>query len=426
MFDKKKFKIAIIGLGYVGLPLYILCKKKNLDVFGFDLDKKKINNLNKNISFNLDIGNSELTKIKKKNIFNNSQLEKISDRNIIIFCLPTPIKNNGTPNMSYIKNALKNIKSFLSNNVLLILESTVYPGATREIFENFISKNLQSKTNINFGFSSERISPGQKDKKKFKINYSSIPKIISANNKKSINIMNSFYKLIFDKTFITSSIEVAEMSKLLENSYRSVNIGLVNEFKILCSRNNLNIHEVIDAASTKPFGFRPFKPGPGVGGHCIPIDPLFLSWYAKKKNISADFVELARKKNLNITKWILEKVLKIFNGIKKRKNRILIIGLAYKEDINDIRESPSIKIIKKLLAKKINIDYFDPFIPFANIGKKKFYSIKNLNKISNYDICILCTNHSNLPYKKILSKSKILVDTRGQYKYNKNSKINFL
>ena len=211
------------------------------------------------------------------------------------------------------------------------------------------------------------------------------------------------------------------MSKLLENSYRAVNIGLVNEFKVLCENKNINFHDVILAASTKPFGFRPFNPGPGVGGHCIPIDPLFVSWFAKKNGLTADFIELARKKNIEITNWVIKKITKKFKNLNIKKGKILIIGLAYKEDVNDVRESPSLKIIEKLMRDKININYYDSLIPEAVINKKKIYSIKNLNFISSYDIVVLATNHSNLPFKKILDNSKILIDTRGQFK-NSNSK----
>ncbi len=426
--DKKlKYKVAIIGLGYVGLPLYLLCIKKNIDVFGYDLDKKKIDQLKKNISYNLDIECSELRKIKKKNIFNMDQTKNIPSRNIIIFCLPTPVTKKNDPDMSFIKNALYKISNLINNNTLLIIESTVYPGATREIFEEIVNKKLKrKKVNINYGFSSERISPGQKDNSKYTINYQDIPKVISANTSLSLKKMNNFYKILFSKTFLAKSIEVAEMSKLLENSYRSVNIGLVNEFKVICKKNGINIHDVISAASTKPFGFTTFNPGPGVGGHCIPIDPLFVSWYAKKKGTSAHFIELARKKNLNITNWVIKEIMKITNNLKIKKPKLLIIGAAYKANVNDYRESPTLKIIEKIKSHKILVDYFDPFIPQVLLKNKNIFSIKNLNSISRYDIVILATNHSKLPYKKILDKSKILVDTRGQYKGNKSKKIQFL
>ncbi len=419
--NKKKFKVAIIGLGYVGLPLYCLCKKKNIDVYGFDLSKKIINNLKKNNSHISDISNDELKKYEFKKLFNMSEIKNISDRNVIIFCLPTPILKNKNPDMTYIKNAFNLIKNHISDNAVLILESTVYPGATREIFTKFIKKRSKNDTQINFGFSSERISPGQKNNKKFRINYENIPKVVSANNEKTLKKINFFYKNLFKKTYQTESIEVAEMSKLLENSYRAVNIGLVNEFKVLCESKNINFHNVISAASTKPFGFRPFNPGPGVGGHCIPIDPLFVSWFAKKNGLTADFIELARKKNIEITNWVVKKIIKKFKNLNIKKGKILIIGLAYKEDVNDVRESPSLKIIEKLMKNEICINYYDSLIPEAVINKRKIYSIKNLNSISSYDIVVLATNHSNLPFKKILDNSKILIDTRGQFK-NSNSK----
>ncbi len=427
MNKKLKHKVAIIGLGYVGLPLYLLCNKKKIDVFGYDIDEIKIDQLKKNVSYNLDVKPSELKKIKKKDIFNMNQIENISSRNIIIFCLPTPVTKQNNPDMSFIKKALYRIGDFINDKTLLVIESTVYPGATREIFEEIINKKLKrKKINIDYGFSSERISPGQKDKTKYKIDYQEIPKVISGNTQLSLQKMNNFYKLLFSKTFMAKSIEVAEMSKLLENSYRSVNIGLVNEFKVICAKNKINIHDVISAASTKSFGFTTFNPGPGVGGHCIPIDPLFVSWYAKKRGSSADFIELARKKNLNITNWVIKEIMKIINNLKIKKPKILVIGAAYKEDVNDCRESPSLRIIEKIKSRNIFIDYFDPFIPRVSVNKKNIFSIKNLNSISNYDLVILATNHSNLPYNKILDRCKILVDTRGQYKGNKSKKIYFI
>ena len=423
---KKEFKVAILGLGYVGLPLYCLCMQKGIDALGFDLSKKKINDLKKNNSYISDISNDELKKYKSKKLFNMSEIRNISDRNIIIFCLPTPILKNRNPDMTFIKNALSLIKNYISDNTILILESTVYPGATREIFTEFIKKELKKKIKIDFGFSSERISPGQKNKKNFKINYQNIPKVVSGNNEKALAKINFFYKNLFKKTHKTKSIEIAEMSKLLENSYRAVNIGLVNEFKVLCKSNNINIHDVILAASTKPFGFKPFNPGPGVGGHCIPIDPLFVSWFARKNGLSADFIELARKKNLEISSWVTRKIIKIFRNLKLKKGKILVIGLAYKEDVNDTRESPSLKIIEKLAKNKIDTSYFDPLIPTVVINKKKFYSTRNLNSISLYDVVILATNHSNLPYEKILNKSKLLIDTRGQFKNSDRKNLHFL
>ena len=416
---KKYFKVAILGLGYVGLPLYINCKKKNIDVIGFDIDPLKVNSLNKDISYISDVSNEELKKIKKKNIFPLGEINKISDRNIIIFCLPTPLKQKDLPDLSYIKNALSYCKNHIKRDVTLILESTVYPGATRELFNSFL--NPQKK--INYGFSSERISPGQVDKKIYKISFTNIPKVVSGCDNSALNKISKFYSLIFNKIHKTRNIEIAEMSKLLENSYRAVNISFINELKIICHENRINIHEVIEAASTKPFGFTKFVPGPGVGGHCIPIDPLYLNWYARKTNQKSSFTNLAKKTNLKIQKWIINKINK--NLEKNKKNKILILGVAYKKDISDIRESPAINIISKLI-KKNKIEYFDPFVPIIEIEKKKIKSIKTLKDIRKYNIVILLTDHSNLPYNSILKNSRKIIDTRGIFKINQNNKVVYL
>ena len=416
---KNYFKVAILGLGYVGLPLYINCKKKNIDVIGFDIDYSKVNDLNKNISYINDVSNSELKKIKKKNIFSLKEISKISDRNIIIFCLPTPLNKKNLPDLSYIKNAIKYCKKFIKRDVTLILESTVYPGATRELFNNF----LDPIKKINYGFSSERISPGQTDKKIYKISFTNIPKVVSGIDKLALNKISNFYDLIFDKIHRTKTIEIAEMSKLLENSYRAVNISFINELKMICLENKINIHEVIEAASTKPFGFTTFLPGPGIGGHCIPIDPLYLFWYARKNNQEFNFVHLAKKLNSKVQSWTINKInqfLKI-NKIKK----ILILGVAYKKDISDIRESPALNIISKLI-KYNKLEYFDPYVPSIEIEKKKIKSKKNLKDLKKYDVVILLTDHSKFPYKSIIKNSKKIIDTRGIFKNQLNDKILYL
>lgn len=423
MKNKSNFKVGIIGLGYVGLPLYFLCKNKKIDVKGFDIDKSKINNLYSNIPQNSDISPRELKRIKRKKFYSMDQIDLIRDRNFIIFCLPTPLTKSNKPDLSYIENSIKKIKDKCKSETIFVIESTVYPGATREIFSKYKFKNNKK---INFGFSSERLSPGQTDKKIFKIQLNAIPKVVSGNNKGSEKKIEEFYNLIFKKVILASSIEVGEMSKLLENSYRSVNIGLVNEIKILCHKARINFHDVISAASTKPFGFNTFLPGPGVGGHCIPIDPIFLNWFGKKIKAKTDFINLARKKNIQVTNFVINNILNLLKKINLRKNKVLVIGVAYKKDINDYRESPSLKIMNTLYKKKISFDYYDPFISQIDFLNKKLYSLKNLKNISSYDVVAIITDHSILPYKEILKKSKIIVDTRGCYKDIKSKRIIFL
>ena len=426
MIKKTDYKVAVIGLGYVGLPLYLLCEKNKINIKGFDINKFKINKLKRNISDNTDISSADL-KRAKKNFFSMHQIKSIKDRNFIIFCLPTPLTKKNYPDLSYIMNALKIMKNFCSSQSIFVLESTVYPGATNEIFSKYLTNLNNDQKILNYGFSSERIDPGTKKDKSLKITYEDIPKIISGNSKSSQKKIKFFYGLLFKSVIVASSIEVAEMSKLLENSYRSVNIGLINEIKMLCHRGNINFHDVISAASSKPFGFNTFSPGPGVGGHCIPIDPIFLNWYANKIKGKADLITIARKKNLDVTKFVNKNILRLLKKINsKKEKKILIIGVAYKKDINDYRESPSLKIINNFIKKKIKFNYYDPYIDSIKLFNKKIKSIKNLNRISSYDIVTLVTDHTNLPYKKILSKSKILIDTRGYYAKYKNKNIIFL
>lgn len=422
MYKKSYYKVAIIGLGYVGLPLYLLIKSKKLKVYGLDNDNKKIRLLNKNISTNSDIPNYRLKAIKNKDIFNIDKKNILKNCNVVIFCLPTPLTKKNKPDLSYIKNAFDKIKNQISRDTLLILESTVYPGATREIFENYIKKNYANFNDVNFGFSSERISPGQIGDN-YKIKYHDITKVLSINDLKFKNKIQNFYKIFFKKTHLADTIEIAEMSKLLENSYRSVNIGLINEIKKICINSNLDIHKVIEAAATKPFGFTAFTPGPGVGGHCIPIDPVFVSWFAKKNNTNSNLIDLARKTNLETTSWVYSNITKIIENSKK--NKLLILGITYKENINDYRESPALKIIKSLLKEKYSFDYYDTYVDKIKIGKKNLKSIKNLNNIKNYQLCVLLTAHDNFPYNLILKNSKLILDTRGKFQNMNTSKVIF-
>lgn len=421
---KKDFRIAIIGLGYVGLPLLCLINQKKIKVLGFDVDKRKISKLKKNISYISDINSNDLRILNKKDLYTLENISKIKDCNYIIFCLPTPLTKNNSPNVSIIKKSFNKIKRYLVEGQTIILESTVYPGATKDIFHNFLAKRFNLDNNFFYGYSSERISPGQTDKKVYKIQYQDITKVISGYGNNSVNKIFKIYSKIFKKIFIAKNIEVAEMSKLLENSYRAVNIGLVNELKVVCEKINLDINAVIDAASTKPFGFNTFRPGPGVGGHCIPIDPVFISWVAKKNNYRAKFIELARRTNLNITQWTINKII---NLIKEKYNfleiKILVIGVSYKPDVNDIRESPSVNIFLNLQKKIKKVDFYDPYISFFEKNGENYYSINNLSRINKYDLVLILTDHSNLNYKHILMQSKLIVDTRGVYKKIESEKI---
>ncbi len=411
---KKNTKVALIGLGYVGLPLLLLLNKK-FYTYGFDQDIKKINLLKKNKSYISDVLDKDLKKLKNNKFYRRNDLNKINECEFIIFCLPTPLLK-GKPDLSYVIKAFKDIFPFLKKNQTIIFESSVYTGATKEIFFNKLSKKFNIGNDFFLCYSPERIDPGKSPEQS--IAYTKITKLVSGYSNKCLAKIYSIYSRVFEKIYKCDTIEIAETSKLFENIYRSVNIGLVNELKVICDKLQLNVHKIIDAASSKPFGFRPFSPGPGVGGHCIPIDPLYLSWVSKKKNYEPKFIKLSVEINKNITLWTLKKILKILKGKKKKK--ILVIGLSYKKDVNDLRESPSVRIFNKLINKGFKVDYHDPYIDNYLFGKKIFKSVK-IEKLSKYQCVIILTDHSNVNYKKILLNSKKIIDTRGKFikKFNK-------
>lgn len=412
----KKISVGVIGLGYVGLPMLHLLSKKKIDCYGFDIDEAKIRNIKRNISYISDLTNSKLKSIDKSKIFSMREIENINKVNYIIFCLPTPLNKHKAPDMSIIKNAFNKVKKYLKKKQTIILESTVYPGATKNIFYGYLNKKFNVGKNFFLCYSSERISPGQINRKEYKFFLHNTTKVVSGFNHQSEKNIKFLYRKIFNKLYLAKSLEIAEMSKLLENSYRSVNIGLVNELKIICNKLNLNIHEVLEASKTKPFGFSAFYPGPGVGGHCIPIDPVFVNWIAKKNGAKANFIDLARKTNIGISDWVINEIIRREKKIKDKQTvkKILIVGMAYKKDVNDTRESPSIKIYKKLSEYNNVIDFHDDKVKEMQLDKKIVFSIP-LNHCSDYDYVILCTAHSNLNKKKLLKFSKKIFDTRGVF-----------
>lgn len=409
--------IGIIGLGYVGLPLLVELKRKKFNTFGFDKDSDKIKTLRKKKSPVSDVSDKDLNIFSKKNFCSSKEFYKISMCDYIIFCLPTPFSQN-KPDMSYIYDAFKSCFNYLRENQTIILESTVYPGATEEIFKQKLSKKFKLGKNFFLCFSPERIDPGR-TKNKFKV-FNQIDKLISGYTKNCLDRVDRLYSKIFKRVHKCKSIKIAEMSKLYENSFRSVNIALVNEFKMMSNKMNIDFFSVLNAASTKPFGFTRFNPGPGVGGHCIPIDPLFLKWIAKKNNFKTGFIDHSHNVNLKVTKWVINKIGK--NLLLMNSKKILFIGATYKKDVNDIRESPALKIISNFKKNKLlKVDYYDPYINKINLFNKIFNSIKNLDKISIYDVVVLLVDHSSLNLKKIHRNSKFIIDTRGSF-YNFSSK----
>ncbi len=420
-----KIKVGIIGLGYVGLPLLERFLKKKVNVFGIDNDLKKISSLKNGKSYLPNVKNKYVKYFKKYPDKISSNYSLVKNMDIIIICLPTPLKINKTPDMEILYGCIKNLRKFVTMNQVLILESTVYPGATEELFKRL---NYKSKLNIgrNFYliFSPERENPGDK-----KFSYKTTPKVVGGSTSKCMEIGYSLYKKIAKKVHITKSIQVAEMSKLLENSYREVNIGLANEMKLISERMNINIWDVIQAAKTKNFGFSAFNPGPGTGGHCIPIDPMYLVWASKKKNFLPKLIWASSRLNSSMPKVIVNKIYKKMNLLKKRKKNILFIGVAYKKNVGDVRHSPATDMIHSFIKKGHNVSFHDPYVSEIKIYKKKLYSEDLIKKnINKNDIIIITTDHDNINYKKISASKKIIFDTRGVFKNNKklNKNIFFI
>lgn len=410
----KNFSVCIIGLGYVGLPLVSRFLKSKIKVFGIDSDKFKIKSLKKGLSYisSTDSATLKYFKKNKKNLSTNYDLANKSD--VIIVCLPTPLKKKSKiPDMTYVFNCAKKLKNIIRYNQIIILESTVYPGATREFISRLLKREFVIGKNIFIGYSPERENPGDKN-----FSYQRTPKVISGYSNKCLGLINLVYKIFVKRLILVNNIEEAELSKILENLYRSVNIGLVNEIKIICQRLNIDVHNTIKAASTKNFGFQKFLPGPGLGGHCIPIDPFYLSWISKKYGYEPKFIKLAGKINADIPKWTVDLILKKLNN--KKKIKILLLGLSYKKNVDDDRESPTFEFMKILDKKRIFYDYHDPYFKKLrkgrNVNKIKRSINLNIKNLKKYDACILLTDHDSVNYKLIAKYSNLVFDTRGKYK----------
>jgi UDP-N-acetyl-D-glucosamine dehydrogenase len=418
-FNEKKIKVGVIGLGYVGLPLAIKIVEKNFLCYGFDIDISKLRSISSGKSYINYIDNKKIKYLlKSKKFFCYSNFKKISDLDIIILCLPTPINNNKNPDITILKRVFKSIFNYLKHNQLIILESTTYPGTTEELFVPKLKKRFELGENFFLGYSPEREDPGNK---KYKL--SNIPKVTSGYSKKCQVLVKKFYKLLDLKVYSAKSLQIAETSKLLENTYRSINIALINQIKFFCDKMKINIFDVIDAAKTKPFGFQAFYPGPGYGGHCIPVDPNYLKWKGKKLGLDLSFITLANKINDQLQERVSKKINDFINK-KKLKKKILIVGVSYKKNINDIRNSPALKIIYTLKRKEYDIDYLDPYVSKLKIKKFEIKRVSYTNKlISQYSAICILSDHDKINYKSLLKYSKVIFDTRGRYKLELDKKI---
>ena len=420
----KEAKIGIMGLGYVGLPLALEFAQSGYKVIGFDVDREKINALLNGDSYIIDVDSKSIKEVFfKKNFSPTYDFRKLQEVDVVIICVPTPLRKTKDPDISYILSALNEIKQNFDKVLLIILESTTYPGTTEELIKKEI-EDMGYKIGEDFYlcFSPERVDPGNK---KFRIK--NTPKVIGGVTPRCLELGYALYSSIIDYVFPVSSSKVAEMVKLLENTFRAVNIALVNEFALMCDRMGIDIWEVIEAASTKPFGFMTFYPGPGIGGHCIPLDPQYLSWKAKFYNFYSKFIEIATDINDNMPRYVLSKVSEALNYYKKCINgsKILILGMAYKKDVSDIRESPSLEIYRLLKEQKAEVEYNDPYVPqFYDENKNLVKSVSlDYASLSKYDCVVLCTEHSCYDYDKIFANSQLIVDTRNGFKDFLSEKI---
>jgi UDP-N-acetyl-D-glucosamine dehydrogenase len=421
MFSEKKAVIGIVGLGYVGLPLLLRFAEQGFKVIGFDIDKSKIDKLNRGESYIKHLGVERILLAHKKNQFiATNDFSKSIDADALIICVPTPLSKHNEPDLSYIINTIETLLPHLRKGQLISLESTTYPGTTDEELKPRIeSRGFEIGEDIFLVFSPEREDPGN-------LNFSTqtIPKVVGGNTPKCLEVGVAMYKEIINKIVPVSSTKVAEMTKLLENIFRSVNIGLVNELKMVADKMGLNIWEVIDAASTKPFGFTPFYPGPGLGGHCIPIDPFYLTWKAKEFGVHTRFIELAGEINTQMPHYVIEKVTEALNERKKSINgsKILLLGLSYKKNIDDSRESPSAELMELLVDKGAELQYADPFIPVFPQMRKYKSALKSViitkEVLMDTDCVLIATDHDNFDYDLIAKYSNLIVDTRGRYKNN--------
>ena len=408
-----KFNVAVIGLGYVGLPLAIEAANNKLKVAGYDINESLVGNLNKSLSHVEDISDKDLEDAFSNQLLITSDPEILGDSEYIVISVPTPLTDYQR-DLSYVEAATKSIAENLKKDQIIILESTTYPGTTLEIVKPILEKNTSLVAGEDFllGYSPERIDPGNKE-----WTFKNTPKIVSGINEKSLKKISEFYNSIIDEVVEVSGTREAEMVKLIENTYRQVNIAMVNELAILSNMLDIDIWEVVDAAKTKPFGFQSFRPGPGVGGHCIPIDPKYLSFKTRQIGQPVRFVELAQEINNSMPNYVISRISELMNKkeILLKNSKILVLGVAYKKDIGDTRESPAIDIIESLLDKSVEVSFYDPFVDELIVNKESILKDENLENLSNYDLVIIHTPHTsfnNIDFENIKS---LIFDTTGSF-----------
>ncbi|MFA4843169.1 MAG: nucleotide sugar dehydrogenase [Candidatus Omnitrophota bacterium] len=422
----KKVKIAVVGLGYVGLPLAIEFAKRGLFVVGIEIDRDRLAHLRRKETYITDVTSGQLQQVLAAGRFSaKGDFKCLKEIDVVIICVPTPLRRKYHPNISYIKQAVRAIARNMACGTLVILESTTYPGTTEEVILPLLEAGgRRHGKDFYLAFSPERIDPNNKD---FPVH--KIPKVVGGITKDATELASLVYRNIIEKVVPVSSPRVAEAAKLLENTFRLINIGMIDELAMMCHKMGIDIWEVIEAASTKPFGFMPFYPGPGVGGHCIPKDPLYLYWKARHHGFKSRFIKLASDVINYMPEYVVDRVLTLVKrenrqSAKTDKARILVIGVTYKKDVKDLRKAPPIDIIDVLQKKGVGVSYYDPLIPYLKMNHVDLKSIKlTKEELGNFDCVIIATDHSLLDYGFILKNSRMIFDTRNIYRNAKSDKV---
>ena len=412
-FHSRSARVGVVGLGYVGLPLLEVLGRAGYHVLGIDVDKGKVKSIGQGRSYVEDVPSDRIAELLETgHLEATTDFSQIRSLDALSICVPTPLRKTGDPDLSFIVNATEEIARSIHPGLAVVLESTTYPGTTREILlPKFENQGMKVGEDFFLGFSPERVDPGRKD-----WTTANTPKVLGGITPACLEVLKAYYGPAIQTLVPVSSAEAAEMTKLLENTFRAVNIGLVNEVAIMCDRLGMDVWEVIEAAATKPFGFMKFSPGPGLGGHCIPIDPLYLSWKLKAVNYTARFIELASEINTNMPRYAVQKVQDALNEHHKPLNgsRILVIGVAYKPDVGDLRESPALDVIGLLRNRGAEVEYHDPFVPEVRHDSWRLRCVPELKSaLKRADCVVIVTPHSSYDWRQVLDESILIVDTRN-------------
>ncbi|HRI54676.1 MAG TPA: nucleotide sugar dehydrogenase [Pseudomonadota bacterium] len=409
--QQHKARITVIGLGYVGLPLLVEVARAGFTVVGYDTNKDRVAQVQLGRSYIKDVPDKDLVELLQQGrISASADPDCLTQADVVIICVPTPLNKSRSPDNSYIVMAAEDLLPRLHKDMLIVLESTTFPGFTREVLLPRLSETgLKPGEDFYLAFSPERVDPGNA-----RFNTKNTPKVVGGITPRCLEAITALYGEVMERLVRVSSTDAAEMVKLLENTFRAVNIGLVNEVAIMCQKLGLDTWEVIDAAATKPFGFMPFYPGPGLGGHCIPVDPLYLSWKLRTLKYEARFIDLADQINTGMPEVVVGRVQDALNdqGQAVRGSRILVLGVAYKKDIDDVRESPALDVIELLNNKGASVVYHDPYVPSLRIGGHKLSSVA-LDKLDSYHAVVILTDHTGLDYQQIVAEARLVVDTRN-------------